>query len=244
MKNTFTALADGGNTFTRRWGTKNTVVDPYITGYHFTKWAYLPAKISESVGSTGVGDVSGIGAGQIKRILESACLSVTIPGSVLNKTEFNGLGNIRWSAPTNVDVDNNTTMRFLETSGLPISSIAHGWIRMIRDYKTGASLLVSNDDYTKSNYAGTVYYWTTEPNGRVVEFSSCMTGVFPLRDPSDQFGHDITAYDKLEIDIDFNVDYMWREGWTKTQCQNYADSYHSVGTSAVQTYGSEDSAEG
>jgi hypothetical protein len=242
MKNTFAIMADGSNNFTRRWGTRGSAVDPYITGYHFINWAYLPPKLAESVGHIGKW-ASGIGNGDIKNILQSSCLSVTIPGAVLNKTEFNGLGNVRWAAPTNVDVDNNTTMRFLEASGMPIHSIAHGWVRMMRDYRTGVSVLTGSD-YTKPNYAGTVYYWTTEPNGLEVEYHCCMTGLFPLRDPSDQFGHDITAYDKLEIDLDFNVDYMWHEEWTRSFCESKASEYHSGGTSAIDGYGSEDSSPG
>lgn len=242
IKNSFARMT-GGNSFTRKWGTRSSSVDPYITGYHFTSWAYLPPSLTNAVGQPG-GWSQGYGQGAIKNILQSSCLSVTIPGGTLNKAEFNGLGNIRWAAPSNVDYDNNCSMRFLEASGLPIHSIMHGWIRLIRDYRTGVSLLTQGESYTKANYSGTVYYWTTEPNGIAVEYHCCMTGLFPARDPSDQFGHDITAYDKLEIDIDFNVDYLWHENWTLSYCRAKAKQYYGDGAAAVDNYAGQDGQDG
>jgi len=228
MKSSFAPMTLPDNTFSRKWGgTKGNTIDPYITGYHFIKFAYLPTTLSANVAISD-GTLSDLQAGTIKNILASACLSVTIPGATVNKAEFNGLGNVRFAVPSNVDWDNTLSMRFLESSGLPILGIMHGWVRMIRDYRTGVSRLAAAGEYTKSNYASTLYYWTTEPNGKNVEYHSCMTGVYPMKDPTDQFGHDITAYDKLEIDIDWNVDYLWHETWTKTDCQDFADKYHSA----------------
>lgn len=253
-KNTFVRMSEGSNRFSRRWGTVNSTVDPYITGYHFIYWSYLPPKLAYNVSHAGSSTgVSFSNNADVKNLLASACQSVTLPGATVNKAEFNGLGNIKWAVPTNVDWDNNCSIKFLESSGLPIFSVIHGWVRMMRDYRAGVSTLDggvgSETQYTKSNYAGTMYYWTTEPNGKVVEYHSCLTGLFPTKDPTDQFGHDLTAYDKLEIDIDFNVDYLWHEDWTYTFCQNKADEYHGVwgglkGTGTINSYHTSDGAEG
>jgi hypothetical protein len=218
-------MTSGDNNFSRRWGgTRVKTVDPYITGYHFINFVYLPSTLEANVTGS-FKNLGGLNAGAIKNVLASACLSVTIPGATVNKAEFNGLGNIKFAVPSNVDWDNTVTIRFLESSGLPILGIMHGWVRMIRDYRAGVSALSEQGQYTKSNYAATMYYWTTEPNGKQVEYHSCMTGMYPLKDPTDQFGHDITAYDKLEIDIDWNVDYLWHEAWTESDCQSLAEKY-------------------
>jgi len=224
MKNNFLRMTSGSNRFSRRWGTVASYVDPYITGYHFVRWSYLPPQLSANVAHGGnktmMEQVSN--NTPLAYLMESATLSVTIPGATVNKAEFNGLGNIKWAVPTNVDWDNTCTCKYLEASGLPIYSLFHGWVRMIRDYRAGVSTIDREPgDYNKSNYAGTMYYWTTEPNGRWVEYHCCMTGMFPTKDPTDLFGHDITAYDKLEIDIDFNVDYLWHEDWTYDNCQAF-----------------------
>jgi len=240
-KNTFVRMSNGSNRFSRRWGTVASTVDPYITGYHFVYFSYLPPSLETNVKHAGMATGVNINNADIKNLLASACLSVTLPGATVNKAEFNGLGNIKWAVPSNVDWDNNCTIKFLESSGLPIFSTIHGWVRMIRDYRAGVSTLDSesgNGQYTKSNYAATCYYWTTEPNGKIVEYHCCMTGMFPTKDPTDQFGHDITAYDKLELDIDFNVDYLWHEIWTKNFCQSKANEYWGVwgglsGTQAI-----------
>lgn len=252
-KNTFVRMSNGSNRFSRRWGTVSSSVDPYITGYHFIYFSYLPPSLSKNVKFVGKNTGVDINNGDIKNLLASACQSVTIPGATVNKAEFNGLGNTKWAAPSNVDWDNNCTIKFLEASGLPIFSTIHGWVRMIRDYRSGVSTLDSSsgdNQYTKSNYAATCFYWTTEPNGKMVEYHCCMTGLFPSKDPTDQFGHDLTAYDKLELDIDFNVDYLWHEGWTWSFAQQKANEYYGVwgglnGGGVVSVgYGRQDGAEG
>ncbi|MCK5018917.1 MAG: hypothetical protein KAS32_17780 [Candidatus Peribacteraceae bacterium] len=220
LPNSFSAVTT--NSFTRRWGGTENGVDPYVSGYFFTHWAALPDGLAAATQVAGGND--GISSkGEIQDILKSTTLSVTLPGGTVNKAEFTGLGGIKWAVPTNVDFDNTVTIRFLEFSSLPIFAIIHGWVRMMRDYRTGASLL-EEDAYTKSNYSGTLYYWTTKPDGKTVEYFACLTGLFPMKDPSDQFGGDLTAYDKLEMDIDWNVDYVWHEDWVKDRCQSLADS--------------------
>ena len=167
----------------------------------------------------------------------------------VNKAEFNGLGNIKWAVPSNVDWENTCSVKFLEASGLPVFSTMHGWVRMIRDYRAGVSTLDGEGDYTKSNYAATIYYWTTEPNGKRIEYHCCMTGLFPTKDPTDQFGHDLTAYDKLELEIEFNVDYLWHEPWTYDLCKSKAEAYWGDwgglgGGGTVPSYGEEDAKPG
>jgi len=219
MKNTYSSAF--ANRFTKKWGTQKYSVDPYITGYHFMKWVKLPNSLITYASQIDDGKGGLPGTSTVADVLSSLCLQVTIPTGTVNRAEFYGLGNIRSAVPSNVDWDNTVTIRFLELSGLPIYKIISGWVRLIRDYRVGVSPL-KNDGYGKKNYAATAYYWTTSPDGQTVEFAACLAGLFPLKDPIDSFGHDITAYDKLEIDIDFNVDYIYRDTWVYSQVKNYS----------------------
>jgi hypothetical protein len=218
MNSSFVAL--NGNRFTRKWGGTDNAVDPYITGYFHTYWQYVPSGIATAVRSA---DNVSFSDNDIKTIMAASCLSVTIPGATVNKAEFTGLGGSRWAVPTNVEWDNTITLKFLEFSSLPIFSIIHGWVRLLRDYRTGVSSILSNASNLKSNYSGTMLYWTTRPDTTVVEYSAAFSGMFPLKDPTDQYGSDIATYDKLELDIDFNTDYVWHEGWVKEACQTKMD---------------------
>ena len=244
-KSSFSNVSNGSNMFTRKWGGSSLeyAVDPYITGYHFIFFSYVPPKLIDNIKHANGPDRFNSNA-EVKNFLHSSCLSVTLPGGTLNKAEFNGLGNTRYAVPSNVDYDNTCTIRFLEFSGLPVLAIFHGWTRMIRDYRAGVSTLAeTSDSYTKSNYAASMYYWTTQPNGLYVEEFELLTGMFPQKDPRDQYGHDLTSIDKLEVDIDFNVDTMWHEGWVKDQCQSKAETYYGAwggldgGAVASQGYG-------
>jgi hypothetical protein len=226
-KNTFSLITNPHNRFSRRWGTKVNVVEPYITGYHFVKWTYLPDMLVKNVDhvkqpTDGLGKIDAI-----QDVFNSTTIAVTIPGATMNRAQFNGLGNIKWSAPTNAEWDDTVTIKFIEMSGLPIFHCIHGWFRMIRDYRAGVSTIDGNPgDYNKKNYAGTMYYWTTEPNGLHVDYHCCITGMYPLKDPTDSFGHDLSANDKLELDIDFSMDYLWHENWTFDNCKWFAETYH------------------
>ena len=40
--NSFATMANGSNTFTRKWGTNTNAVDPYITGFQFIQFSYIP----------------------------------------------------------------------------------------------------------------------------------------------------------------------------------------------------------
>jgi len=224
------------NNFDRNFGgTVFGVADPYVSGYHFSKFVKLPSTLINFVSyGDGVKPAEILSSEtQISNFLAGSCLSVTPPGGTLEKTEFTGLGGIKYNVPTTVTYTNSLTMKFLEFSSLPVLSIMSGWVRMIRDYRTGASHLAGSAgsvaEYSKANYAGTLLYWTTKPDGRTVEFSALYTGVFPTKDPMDLYTGDLAAVDKLEVDIEFNVDYAWHENWVHQKAQAAADSYWEAG---------------
>ena len=248
----FAAVLGGQNAFSRKFGTTASAVDPYISGYFFTQWAHLPAALPQyiSIPKSTTGSVPTSNA-QINNTLSSLVVHVALPAVIVSKTELTGLGGVRWGAPTHAEQDTTLSMRFYELSGLPVSLIFHGWVRMIRDYRSGVSGLTSPDTsptfYSKSNYASSLYYWTTKPDGLNVEFSALATGLFPMKDPADLFGHDITTNDRVEIDIDFNVDYLWRESWVEAYCQNLAATNRAVafgsgidGGGTIDQYGQDD----
>jgi hypothetical protein len=224
----FQAVIDNLANDRRFGGTGESVTaDPYISGYHYIHWSQIPPGLKEWVaagdGELASGSLSS--DANIMNFLQGACLSVTPPGGTLNKTEFTGIGGVKWAVPTNIDYTNTVTIKFLEFSHLPVLSIISGWVRMIRDMKTGVSALNDGvDSYTKSAYAGTMFYWTTKPDGKTVEYSACYSGMFPTKDPQDSFSGDLASIDKLEIDVDFNVDWIWHEPWVHTKCQQFADS--------------------
>jgi len=231
VKNSFANV--GNNILSRNFGgTVAGVADPYVTGYHFIWFAKLPPKLAEYANL----DNNSI----ISNLLAGACLSVTPPGGTLNKVEFTGLGGIKWAVPANVDYGNSVSVKFLEFNGTPMLNIFHGWVKMIRDYRSGVSNLVDGENlsgYTKSTYAGLMYYWTTAPDAKTVEYYAVYDGVFPTKDPQDLFSSDVETIGRLDTEIEFNVDYIWHEPWVKTQCQTYADKVFSIKADVIDKYG-------
>ncbi len=230
IKNSFTSVAN--NRLTRNFGgTIAGVADPYITGYHFVYFAKMPAALT---------NYAALATGDIQNLLAGACLSVTPPGGTLNKVEFTGLGGIKWAVPANIDYGNSVSVKFLEFNGTPILNIMHGWIKMIRDYRTGTTDLLEGDQlvgYSKGTYACIMYYWTTAPDAKTVEYYACYDGVFPTKDPQDLYTSDVETVGRLDVEIEFNVDYIWHEDWVKTKCQTFADNVYAIKANVIDTYG-------
>ena len=222
MKYSFAEL--GKNILTRKFGgTTVGVADPYLTGYHFVHFENLPAGITNYTSSLSSGLSS---LSDIQAILSASCLSVTPPGGTLNKVELTGLGGVRWAVPGNIDYGNSVSVKFLEFSGTPILDIMHSWVKLIRDYRTGVSNIegVDSSGFTKKNYAALMYYWTSNPALTEIEFFACYDGIFPARDPQDMFTSDVESIGRLDVEIEFNVDYAWHEDWVKTRCADFFEA--------------------
>lgn len=229
------------NTRDRNWGgTAATVAcEPYISGYAYVRW-YLPQTLSTYIAAnlnslendmTEVhSQTGGATAGTADATLSAACTGVTPPGGTMNKAEFQGIGGVKWAVPTNIDYGNSISLKYIEFSGLPILRIHRAWFNMIRDNKSGLTALSDGKNgsatgiYNKANYSACLLYWTTKPDGVTVEYYAAYSGVFPTKDPQDSFPGDITSIDKLEIDIDYNVDMIWHEDWVYEMARNEAKS--------------------
>lgn len=238
MKTSFTATKN--NIATRNFGGKHGVADPYVTGYHFIHFEGLPDGLPGFTIGTPAGKLE---KDDITKILSGTCLSVTPPGGTLNKIEFTGLGGVKWAVPGNIDYGNSVSIKFVEMQGLPIASIMHAWIKMMRDYRTGLSIEDTNTDgYTKKTYASLLYYWTTAPDAKTVEYYACYDGVFPTKDPQDLFTSDVETVGKLEVEIEFNCDYIWHEEWVKNKIENTFIGDVTASVEAVKNYGEDQSA--
>ena len=231
IKNSFAEVAN--NRLTRNFGgTVAGVADPYVTGYHFIYFGKLPSALPDY---TQLPDTS-----TIQNILAGACLSVTPPGGTLNKIEFTGLGGIKFAVPGNIDYGNSVSVKFLEFNGTPILNIMHGWIKMMRDYRTGTANLIDGEQgagYTKKTYASVMYYWTTAPDALTVEYYASYDGVFPTKDPQDLFTSDVETVGRLDTEIEFNVDYIWHEDWVKSKCTTLATQVYGLKESLIYNYG-------
>jgi len=231
VKNSFANVPN--NILSRDFGgTVAGVADPYVTGYHFIWFAKLPPSLPSYANLEN--------SAVISNLLSGACLSVTPPGGTLNKVEFTGLGGIKWAVPANIDYGNSVSVKFLEFNGTPLLNIMHGWVKMIRDYRTGTTDLVDGeqgDGYTKATYAGLMYYWTTAPDAKTVEYYAVYDGVFPTKDPQDLFSSDVETVGRLDTEIEFNVDYVWHEPWVKEKCQSYADQVFKIKADVIEKYG-------
>lgn len=198
------------NIATRRFGgTTFGWADPYVSGYHFIWFENLPKQLPSYVLNEDLTDVT-----KVQNLLAASCMRVTPPGGTLNRIEFNALGGTKWGVPGNIDYGNQVTIQFLEFSDVPILEILNGWFTLMRDAVTGiADIDDSLPSYTKSAYSATLLYFTSTPDLKGIEYYAYYDGVFPLKDPQDLFTGDITASDKLEIELDFNVDYVWHASW-------------------------------
>ncbi|MCK9597379.1 hypothetical protein M0R19_09415 [Candidatus Pacearchaeota archaeon] len=192
------------NPYTRTFGgTNKGTADPFISGYFGCYFQDLPqALTTDKVNQLGFGN-------SIQKVLSAVALSVTVPALAINKTTFTGIGGKKWSVISNIDVGDSLTVRFTEFSGVPIGKILYSWGKIGRSMRHHTSALACGE-YTKSQYAASLYYWTMRPSmnpcAQDVEVAFCFTGCFPNKVPLDSYGGDVATNDKVEIDVDFNVD--------------------------------------
>ena len=176
----------------------------------------------------------------IRNILAATCLSVTPPGGTLNRTEYTGLGGVKWNVPGSMDYGTSVSVKFVEMNKTPILDIMHGWFKLIRDYRLGVTdrLIdgVQGDGYTKKTYGGLMYYWTTSPDAQTVEYYACYDGMFPTKDPQDLYTSDVETVGKLDVEIEFSIDYAWHEPWVLKKCQTFANRFADA-KSTVISYG-------
>lgn len=209
------------NRFSRNFGgTKEGVADPYVTGYFWAYWTDIPDALGPRL------QKFGISTSQLGTILTASCEAVTtIPEFTLNKSDITALGGTKWSVPSNIDIGNSITTRHREFSGLPIYKIMRAWCTMIRDYRTGVSAL-QGDDYTISKYSCTIFYFTTKPDGKTVEFALCCTGAFPTRPNEGNFAHDVGTSDTVASEIEWNCNLAYIDDWVYEKCQQIADNIY------------------
>lgn len=197
-------------------GTKaDMVAEPYVSGYQYTYWK-LPTQLESVSGyyqntTMGMSDVFGKAA-SMADVLSATCTSVTPPGVTLNTVEFNAIGGAKYYAPGSIEPGTELSCRFTEFSGLPVHGILHRWVEMIRHNRAGTTKLVGSD-YAKNNYSGTVLYWTTKPDGKTIEYAAAYSGVFPKSSMLESFSGDITSVEKVELEVSFQIDFIYTEDW-------------------------------
>jgi hypothetical protein len=116
---------------------------------------------------------------------------------------------------------------------------------MIRDYRSGVSNLTEDEGlaaYSKRTYSSIMYYWTTAPDGKTVEYYAAYDGVFPTKDPQDLFTSDVETVGRLDAEIEFNVDYLWHEDWVKDKCVELAEQVYAIKANVIEQYGNKISA--
>jgi len=228
------------NRFSRNFGGTNVgVADPYLTGYFFV--AFTPTSIFTEIAKNIAGDgVISLDAPNIPLLLQGCCTGVTPPGGTLNTVEFPGLGGIKWGVPGNIDYGTTVTLKFMELQGLPIYHVMHNWFKIIRDYRFGATRLPDTDQsgYSKGKYASELYYWTTAPDAQTVEYAACYDGVYPTKDPADLFSSDLETIGRLDVEIEFHIDYIWSENWVYTKCQELSTRVNEIRGQIENRYGS------
>lgn len=229
-----TAYAKVADTPFRKFSGVNSA-EPYVTGTYFIWFDALPEALAAYTAKERSGALT---KENIQNLLAGACTGFTPPGGNMTPIDFNGIGSTHWGVPGTLDYGTTFSAKFIEFSKLPIYSIFHSWVKMIRDYRTGTTDLISGDDgagYMKKTYGGGLYYFTTAPDAQSIEFSAYFDGVWPMRDPSDLFASDVESVNRLDIDMEFHFDTMYQEPWVAEKCKKFINTI-TTAKKNIQSY--------
>lgn len=213
-----------GNLFNKHYAHVISSADAYVSGFFYV-WFSLPPIFNDAslLHDVKQEDTEVISAGreEINRILVSTCTAVpTVPALALNKTQTIGMNNMKAGHVTNLDLGDTVSLRFAEIMDLPIWKILRYWCSVIRDYETGVSRL-GEGNYTKDNFSACLLYWTTAPNGIDIQKIDHFSGVYPQKDSRDLFTSDYTTSEKMDVDVEFNVDRIrCDKDWMITKAKN------------------------
>ena len=202
--------------------------EPYLSGYCFIKWylpktienflsSYTPSSDNDQVGFDGGGGIKD----SCEQILSAACVGVTPPGQSIDFVEYRGSCGVVWNNPMRVNYGHNLSIKYIEMSGLPVYRIHKCWLDMIRDAHQGVKEkpYEFDVDFQRGNYAGSVLYWTTKPDGVTIEYCCAYSGVVPERDNQEAFAGDIASVDKVELDMSYRIDHLWTDAWVFKEVQ-------------------------
>lgn len=225
-----------GNIFNKHYAHVISSADAYVSGFFYV-WFSLPPIFDNAalIGDLKPQDeeILTIGREMANKILVATCVAVpTLPTFTVNKATTLGMNNIKAGHPTNMDVADTITLRFTEIMDLPVFKILSFWASIIRDPELGVSRLAEGA-YTKENFSACLLYWTTMPNSRDIQYCGHFTGLFPQKDPRELYTGDYSASDKLDVEIDFNIDryrinYPWMIDKARTLTQVVEDERKAI----------------
>lgn len=224
--------SEDGNHLNRRFA-GNFKADPYVSGFFYV--FFVAPGIAENLTYPGGEKIT---KSDMSNILSCTCIGVTPPSGTINKATFVGMGNVKYSVPSNIEYGDTVTLKFTEMSGLPVFKCISAWTNWMRRNILGVSLSIQDGEtgkttlktgtesstYSVGNYSGDIYYCTTKPDGRTIEYCAAYLDVFPQKDPHDAFGSDVSSSDKVDIDVEFNFNMMYfNESWIVETCKNKID---------------------
>jgi hypothetical protein len=113
-------------------------------------------------------------------------------------------------------------------TGLPVFKIHKCWIDMIRDAHQGVpgqyEPSTGGSGRSRNDFAGTLLYWTTKPDGVTIEYYAAYSGVIPEKDHQESFTSDISSVDKLEMDVTYRIDHIWTDPWVYEEVKKVSKS--------------------
>jgi hypothetical protein len=184
-------------------------LDVYVTGFHYL-FVDMPDKLKQYIISNCAASSGVKGKYEITEpaeILSIHNTSVTPPGSTLGKTTHTSIGNMKWNNPTTLELGDEITCKFNEYAGVPIYRIHRAWVNFIID--TNLGLNNHPEPVYVEDMKANMWYATTRPDGKTIEFGAKFTGVWPTKSPTDIFVSDIASSDKIDVDMSYSIDHMY-----------------------------------
>lgn len=184
------------NIFSRSFGGtyEDYVVDPFISGYGYPYFT-LPSAI---FGNDTTAEIK----------LSATCRTLTLNNISLETTVDEVVGGIKAHYPSRLTMIEEIQASFLADMDGEVVDIFRKWINYIRDIRYGTANLMNNQ-YSKKNYSGIIYYFVVKPDGFSIIDGFAFTGCFPKAFPMDVYNLDLATNEKKMIEISFSIDNVY-----------------------------------
>lgn len=173
-------------------------LDPFVKGYGFI---YLEPFS---------GIMSGILGSNESLKLSALARSVSIGNITLEAETIEGLGGVRFTHPTKLNMPDRVTVEFMETMNSDVLNILKRWVSAIRDIRFGTANM-GGLPYSKNKFSTNMHVIITQPNGSTPLQIFVLTGVYPLTIPIEGYNFNVTDNSKADLSVEFAFDNFFFE---------------------------------
>lgn len=194
--------ANSDNFFNGFVSTGKKSYDPYVSGFAYIKWLYIPEWVEKQL--EGGDQFKALSEKNFKALGGISDIEMEVEGI---KAGFTGN---ETNYAKGITKNGGFTLKYQEQSSSPMTKVTNAWVSGIRDPNTGIATYPKDfgKEYHSSNHTGALLFVVTKPDadnfdGNNIEFAAIFTNVMPTKIFLNHFNFESGNHDFTEIEQEY-----------------------------------------